>query len=113
MSPPAAFLTGIVLGFGSYFSLELIRFRLHVDDALDVSSVHGVPGIIGALVTGLAGQISYGSQRDGLFFGGGGYLLGVQVLGIVVASVYSAVVTWAIFSLLKRVGPLSVEMDAG
>ena len=36
LTPGAACVLGVILGFGSYFSVRLIRFRLRIDDALDV-----------------------------------------------------------------------------
>ena len=44
---------GIVLGLVSYFAITLLKERLRIDDALDVSSVHGITGIVGTLAVGL------------------------------------------------------------
>lgn len=43
----AAFVIGMILGITSWLSLHFMKERLHVDDSLDVGSVHGVPGIVG------------------------------------------------------------------
>ena len=43
----AAFCIGIILGVTSFASLWLMKEKLHIDDALDVGSVHGVPGVVG------------------------------------------------------------------
>src|SRR5918999_779502 len=48
-----SFLLGIVLGFASYYGILLIKERLKIDDALDVSSVHGITGIVGSIAIGL------------------------------------------------------------
>jgi ammonia channel protein AmtB len=37
----AAFVIGIILGLTSWLSLYIMKEKLHVDDALDVGSVHG------------------------------------------------------------------------
>ena len=43
---------GIVIGTASFYAIILLKERLKIDDALDVSSVHGVTGIIGTLAIG-------------------------------------------------------------
>ena len=40
----SAAVLGIVLGFASYYGVKLIKGKFEVDDALDVSSVHGITG---------------------------------------------------------------------
>jgi Amt family ammonium transporter len=41
-----------MLGAASCFAASTIRSRWNIDDALDVSSVHGVTGILGSLYIG-------------------------------------------------------------
>jgi Amt family ammonium transporter len=53
VSQGAALVLGFILGAAACVSASLIRSRLNVDDALDVSSVHGVTGILGSLYVGL------------------------------------------------------------
>jgi Amt family ammonium transporter len=48
----------LVLGLSSYYSIKLLKHKLHIDDALDVSSVHGVTGMLGSLTIGIASQKS-------------------------------------------------------
>ena len=97
ISPQSAIVVGILIGFGSYYGIELIKGHFKVDDALDVSSVHGIPGIIGALAIGFCGDSRLNpAGADGLFLGGGFRLLGLQTMAVVVAIVWTAVWTWVI-----------------
>ena len=110
ISPWAAFLLGLLLGFASYFALQTLRFRFHIDDALDVSSVHGVTGIVGSLFIGLAADRTLfpGMADNGIFFGShSAYLLSVQALAVVVCFAYAGLVTYLIFRALLFFGPIS------
>src|ERR671918_1109033 len=67
-----SFLLGIVLGFASYYGILLIKERLKIDDALDVSSVHGITGIVGTIAIGLvATTLVNPAGPDGLLYGNG------------------------------------------
>ena len=48
-----AFVIGIAIGIASYLGVLFLKDRLKIDDALDVSSVHGIAGIIGAISIGI------------------------------------------------------------
>ena len=40
------------MGLASFFGVKLIKGKFKVDDALDVSSVHGITGVVGSLCVG-------------------------------------------------------------
>eukprot|EP01147_Barroeca_monosierra_P008619 gene8619-1032_t len=107
----SAMLLGVALGLGSFFSVELIKFRWHIDDALEVSSVHGTPGVIGALAIGFAAQPSNNPliTEKGLAFGGNGMLLFYQALAVGVVAVWSAFWTFIILKLIHYYMPLSTH----
>jgi Amt family ammonium transporter len=89
---------------------------LRIDDALDVSSVHGTAGIIGALAIGIfASSAVNPSGPDGLLFGNPEQLP-IQAIGVGVAAALGFGGTYIIMQVLKflvgiRVSP-EVE-DAG
>jgi len=92
---------GLLCGLASYYGVFFLKERLRVDDALDVSSVHGITGIVGSLAVGLyASKAINSAGADGLFFGGGLAQLGKQLLGVVVACGWSLAVTFGIMKLL-------------
>ena len=73
---------------------------------MEVSSVHGVPGALGALSIAFCG-----SAGRGLFFGGGGRLIWVQLVGIVVTIVWSSLWTFVIMKVVTRI-PVFLEIPS-
>lgn len=81
-----SFVIGIAIGIASYSTLVLFKEKLKIDDALDVSSVHGTAGIIGSLAIGIfASQAINPSGPNGLLFGNPEQL-GIQAIGVAVAA---------------------------
>jgi Amt family ammonium transporter len=73
---------GTVIGLISYYTIILLKERLRIDDALDVSSVHGVTGIIGSLAVGfIASALINPAGPNGLVYGNPGQL-GIQAIGV-------------------------------
>jgi len=77
-----------------------LKFKLKLDDSLDVVGVHLVGGIIGALMIGLVGTKTSPQGVDGLFggmnglfYGGDLTLLGHQAMGVLFTIVVSGVVS--------------------
>ena len=79
---------------------------LHLDDALDVIAIHFIGGVLGTFLLGFFGDKSINSiGANGLFYGGGGHLLGEQVLAIVVVVAFSFCLTWLIaMAVAKTMG---------
>src|SRR3712207_2358628 len=77
------------------------KFRLGYDDSLDVVGVHLVGGIVGTVLIGLFSTADGAGGVDGLFYGGGLGSLGDQALGVLVAIVYSGVLTAVIALAIK------------
>ncbi|KNC53550.1 ammonium transporter [Thecamonas trahens ATCC 50062] len=105
-SPVAALVIGIVLGLLADGAVILLTDVLHIDDALEVSAVHGATGLIGSLATGFVASSTYSDAvtNEGLFIhGGSGKLLGEQVLAVVVTLAWSGVWSWIIFAFIERV----------
>ena len=67
----------LVCGTVLVFAIEFIDTRLHIDDPVGASSVHGVCGILGTLMTGLL------AVDGGLMYSGDLSLLGAQCMGII------------------------------
>jgi len=73
---------GTVIGLISYYTIILLKERLRIDDALDVSSVHGVTGIIGSLAIGfIASALINPAGPNGLVYGNPEQL-GIQAIGV-------------------------------
>lgn len=106
ITPAAGFVTfsgslviGIVTGFACYFAVTWLKEWLKYDDSLDVFGIHGVGGIVGALLTGVFATTAV-SGASGLVDGNGNQII-AQFLSIVVTGAYSAAAT---FLLLRLVG---------
>lgn len=103
VSPVGAVIIGLVCGTVLVFSIEFIDAKLHVDDPVGASSVHGVCGIIGTLMTGLL------SVDSGLFYGHGWGFFGAQSLGIVCIDLWAAVTGIILFFGIKKLAGLRVD----
>jgi ammonium transporter, Amt family len=78
-----------------------LKYKLGYDDSLDVVGVHLVGGIIGTVLIGVFSTSEGAGGIDGLLYGGGLGSLGDQVLGVLVAVVYSGVLTTVIALAIK------------
>ena len=108
VSPLWALVIGVAAGLICFLALQ-IKFRYGFDDSLDVVAVHMVGGIVGALLLGLFAEAAIGGT-DGAFFGNVEQLLR-QAISIVVALVFSFVVTYVIAVIIDRTMGLRVSED--
>lgn len=107
----SSFFLGIVLGFASYYGILLLKERLKIDDALDVSSVHGITGIIGSIAIGLiATSVVNPSGPDGLL-SGNAVQLAIQALGVAVAAILGFVGTTVIMKIIDKTIGLKVQSE--
>lgn len=106
---PAAIIIGLGAGLFSCLAADMLKSRLRLDDALDVFAVHGVGGIWGALATGLFADAAIGGT-DGLFFGNAEQFF-IQLLAVVVAGGFSAVVTFGIGKIVNALVGLRVPEE--
>ena len=89
-----ALIIGAVGSFLANITDPLLVY-LKVDDAVGATCVHGFGGAWGMIAVGLFAakdELENYCQYNGLFHGGGGYLLGVQLLATV------SFITWAMLS---------------
>jgi Amt family ammonium transporter len=104
IAPMSALVLGALAAFPSYFAIQW-RSRTRLDDSLDVFAAHGIGGIAGALLTGVFASRVWGAPVDGLIYGSPA-LLGKQVVAIVAAGVYSALVTFVLLKVISLLDPL-------
>ena len=108
VTPMASLLIGFIAGGACFFVVEYV-VRGRVDDALDVFGVHGVGGMLGALLVGVfATKTVNAAGADGLLLGNFKQL-GVQALTVGVVAVYSAAMTWGILKVIDLVVGLRVS----
>ena len=109
VGPAGALLVGIAAGAACFWATFLLKRRFEVDDSLDVFSVHGIGGTVGALLTGIFAGV----------LGGTGYSegmnvltqLGVQFLGVAATVIWCAIVSWFLLKILDMTFGLRVEED--
>jgi ammonium transporter, Amt family len=101
---------GLLAGAACYGAV-VMKERLHYDDTLDAFGVHGVGGILGALLVGVFAEKALNpAGNDGLLFGNPAQL-GLQAIGVVAAGAFSALVTWVILKVIDKTIGLRVTVD--
>lgn len=88
VSLKAAVFIGIAAGIVCYFAVAL-KNKLKWDDALDVWGVHGVGGLIGVVLLGVFGTVTINPAGSNGLLHGGGEFFKVQLLAILISSVYA------------------------
>ena len=95
-----AFVIGIAVGLGSYLGVLFLKDRLKIDDALDVSSIHGIPGIIGAMAIGIFASLAINPNgANGLLYGNPSQLW-IQGVGVSVAAALGFGGTYVIMKVI-------------
>jgi Amt family ammonium transporter len=111
VSPMGALAIGGIAG-AVCFAGVLLKSRLGYDDALDAFGVHGVGGAAGAVLTGVFATAALTPESVGGGVVAGNFkLLGMQVLSVVAAGTYAAVVTFGILKLVKLTVGLRVDAE--
>ncbi|KAA6337923.1 Ammonia channel [termite gut metagenome] len=103
VAPIGAVLIGALCGVTMIFAVEFIDKVLKIDDPVGASSVHGVCGFLGTVLTGLF------ATEGGLFYGGGFGLVGVQLFGAIVVGAWAAGMGFILFKVLDVVHGLRVS----
>ena len=91
---------GLLTGAACFFAVTRLKQALGYDDSLDVFGLHGVGGIVGALLTGVFAAPALGGYVEGVR--PLAQLL-VQLKGVAFTFVYCFVVSWAILGAIKLV----------
>lgn len=95
-----AIIIGIFAGCVPFFMVAVIKRKLGYDDTLDAFGIHGIGGILGALLTGVFADPSINSAGQGLLFGNA-HQLTIQALATIVTIIYDVVMTIIIFVIIK------------
>ena len=94
VTPAAALLIGGVAGLACYWGATGLKRLLRTDDSLDVFGVHGIGGIVGALLTGVLADKSIGGVEGSLL---------TQMLSVLAVMAYSLVATALLLWLTQLV----------
>jgi Amt family ammonium transporter len=94
VNPTGAFVIGIVAGIVCYFAAVKVKHMFGYDDSLDAFGVHGVGGIVGALLTGLLADPEINALgKDHSIF--------TQLYGIVFTILWAAIASFVILYVVK------------
>ena len=94
VNPTGAFVIGIVAGIVCYFAAVKVKHMLGYDDSLDAFGVHGVGGVVGALLTGVFADPAINSL-------GKDASVATQAYGIVFTIIWTAIATFVILYVVK------------
>ncbi|MBN9232633.1 MULTISPECIES: ammonium transporter [Phyllobacteriaceae] len=94
VNPTGAFIIGIVAGIVCYFAAVKLKHALGYDDSLDAFGVHGIGGIIGALLTGVFADPAINAL-------GKDASVAKQLYGIGFTILWTAVVSFVILHVVK------------
>jgi len=110
VGPVGALAIGLAAGLVCFWSVTVIKRKFGYDDSLDAFGVHGVGGIVGALLTGVFVASGFGGAglAEGMTMGS---QLMVQLEAVGATIVYCAIVTFIILKVIDAVIGLRVEHD--
>ena len=108
--PMGALFIGIVAGIACFWGATVLKRMCGYDDSLDAFGVHGVGGVVAALLTGVFAAEAVGGT-PGLLEGNPGQVW-TQFLGIVATIVYSGIGTAIILKIVDAICGLRVEEEA-
>jgi Amt family ammonium transporter len=103
MDATGALVTGVVAGLLVPFGVWFLDNKLHIDDPVGACAVHLLNGIWGTLAVGLfATDTAPENTVNGLFYGGGFKLLGIQVIGLLAVIAWTAVTITITFVIINK-----------
>ncbi|ASL28191.1 ammonium transporter [Azotobacter chroococcum] len=104
--PMGALVIGLASGAICFYSATAVKRRFGYDDSLDAFGVHGVGGIVGAVLTGLFAAPALGGfgEVDSI-----ATQLWIQIKGVLFTVIYTGVVTFVILKVIERVMGLRVS----
>jgi Amt family ammonium transporter len=110
--PGSALIIGLVAGVAGYWGATALKHALKYDDSLDAFGVHGVCGIVGAL---LVGFLAYGplsattAAPEGLSGGMDQFIK--QVIAVAATMAFTAIGTWILLKITDVIVGLRVTEE--
>ncbi len=110
VDPKGALIIGLAAGIICWWASTKLKLALGYDDSLDVFGIHGVGGIVGAILTGVFAAEAIGGAK-GLFEGNAAQV-GLQAYGVGVTVAYTAIATFIILKVVDVIMGLRVDDEA-
>lgn len=109
IGPMGSILLGFLASLACYFFVTVVKAKMKYDDSLDVFGIHGVGGIVGAVLTGVFSAAAFGGVK------GDDYAmmaqLWIQIEGVLITIVWSGVVSFVLFKVIDMTIGLRVDND--
>ncbi len=102
VNPVGALVIGIAAGVICFWGATMLKHMLKYDDSLDAFGVHGIGGIVGAILTGVFAVKDIGGADGSVM---------TQLLGVGVTVVYSGVMTFILLKVIDIAIGLRVTAD--
>jgi Amt family ammonium transporter len=97
-----ALIIGVTVSVVCYIMVAFVKPKLGYDDSLDAFGVHGIGGIIGAILTGLLATPAVQAAYSGAFYGNVHQLL-IQLIAVISTIAYSGIGTFILFKITEKV----------
>jgi Amt family ammonium transporter len=108
VGPMGALVIGVVAGVLCFLAATKMKRAFGYDDSLDVFGVHGIGGIIGAVLTGVFAASTLGGSQEDFNMAA---QLWIQIKGVLVTVVFSGVASYVILKVLDLVIGLRVTPE--
>ena len=105
-----AIFIGLAAGIIPFYAVAKLKPLLGYDDTLDAFGIHGIGGIIGALLTGVFADPAINPAGTGLLYGNPGQLW-TQFVAVGVTVLYSGIMTFIIFMVIKVLVGIRVDAE--
>jgi ammonium transporter, Amt family len=105
-----AILLGALAAAACYFFVTTVKNMFHYDDSLDVFGVHGVGGIVGAVMTGVFSSATLGGVK------GDDYSIAaqvwIQIEAVAITIAWTGIVSFVLYRIVDRMVGLRVDQDS-
>ena len=109
VSPAGAVAIGVIAGFSCCWACAWLKYSLGYDDALDVFGIHGIGGLLGAILTGVFALEEIGNVPGAV--DGNPVQIWIQFEGVLVVGGWSALGTVIILYLMRLFTRLRVSVE--
>ena len=110
IGPIGAIALGLIASASCYFFVTVVKAKLKYDDSLDVFGIHGVGGIIGAVLTGVFSAASLGGVK------GDDYSImaqtWIQIESVALTVVWTGVISFILYKLVDMTIGLRVDQES-
>ena len=98
---PGALIIGILVSIVCFCMVAYVKPKLGYDDSLDAFGVHGIGGMLGAILTGVLASPLIQPAYSGAIYGNYRQLL-VQFIAVLATIIYSGIGTFILFKLTEK-----------